>query len=188
MNYINGGLPLEFEDELPDFVPMPLRRAAKAKKAAAARGQGQRSPVSRSPIKSPSRGTPRSPVKVSSRSSPKSPIRSPSKSSSRLYPSPASKKPSSPPKSKRLSGKSVRSATSTMSPAYRAAFDTQYLAVITRLSAASAQSLSSESLSLEERRMDRAVAECLRDMLSNQDIVETIKFGCMMKLKKAGHA
>lgn len=44
-----------------------------------------------------------------------------------------------------------------------------------------------ENLTLEESRMGSAMSECLRDMLSNSEIIELLKMGCMKKLKAAGN-
>ncbi|GMH85963.1 hypothetical protein TrST_g9958 [Triparma strigata] len=159
MQYINGGLPLEFDDELPESIPVFPRRGKQHGKGTSSPSRS-RAPRSKSPKKSPTRSTPSRSTRLNS------PSKSPSKS----------------PAAKRLSKKSVSAANANLPAKYRAAFDTQYLSLLQNLAEASSASQNAENLTLEESRMGRAMAECLRDMLADASIIQLLKMGSWKKL------
>lgn len=71
LNYRTNGVPLEFQDELPEGVPMPMRRVERrterAGRRAARGGVGVRG-SSRSPVRSTARSPARSPARIPTKS------------------------------------------------------------------------------------------------------------------------
>ncbi|GMI17879.1 hypothetical protein TrLO_g1374 [Triparma laevis f. longispina] len=181
MQYINGGVPLEFDDELPETIPVPRNARGKVVGLGASGGgeNGKGGYGNGSSPKSPTR----------SKKSPVRSVRSPlSRNSGRASPSNSTRKSpakSSSPANRKLTKKSVSASNASLPASYRAAFDTQYLMLLQRLGEASSNS-NIENLTLEESRMGSVMSECLRDMLSNSEIIELLKMGCMKKLKAAG--
>ncbi|GMH62588.1 hypothetical protein TL16_g03506 [Triparma laevis f. inornata] len=181
MQYINGGVPLEFDDELPETIPVPRNARGKVVGLGASGGgeNGMGGYGNGSSPKSPTR----------SKKSPVRSVRSPlSRNSGRASPSNSPRKSpakSSSPANRKLTKKSVSASNASLPASYRATFDTQYLMLLQRLGEASSNS-NIENLTLEESRMGSVMSECLRDMLSNSEIIELLKMGCMKKLKAAG--
>ena len=162
LNYRRDGVPLEFQDELPEVLPLPIRRE---KGGMRGRGEKVSPPTSRSSSKSISRSTVKS-------SSSRSPVRSTMKTPPRTKPATATRR-------------RVVSPVSVNVPArYKEAFQTEYLNFLGRMREAARFAVDEEEKSLEEIRMGGAIAECMREMLSDGEIMDTIMKGAFKRIER----
>ena len=162
LNYRRDGVPLEFQDELPEVLPLPIR---KEKGGMRGRGGKVSPPTSRSSSKSISRSTVKS-------SSSRSPVRSTMKTPSRTKPATATRR-------RVVSPVSVNVPTE-----YKEAFQTEYLNFLGRMREAARFAADEEEKSLEEIRMGGAIAECMREMLSDGEIMDTIMKGAFKRIER----
>ena len=63
-------------------------------------------------------------------------------------------------------------------------FQQQYISLLSRVSQSSQEYLECTRLSQSEMQMENVLAECIREMLANKEIIDTIKKGCFKKISK----
>ena len=168
------GVPLEFDDELPTTIPV----THKTKRAAIAKAK-----VKRKGAVEVCKGSPPKPRRrsvgdsggarggTSADSSPRNGLRrSPNRSS----------------RSPRKNSTSSKNAGRLAIPhVYSQAFNNRYFSFLQRLASTfDSSDISGLEMKIEEMKMERALSECLREMLSNEDIMETLKLGAYKKISK----